>query len=112
MLIGLATSFFNEKNRNIAHDLAELIVESNQEMPEWLEEISKDIARYGVKGNGGRRGGNGGNGNGNRFGGNGGGGSSRFGGRDHRVQYNGSNTSNTNNQRPNHAFGNNVFGNK
>jgi len=33
----LATSFFNDKNRNLAKDLAELIVESNQELPSWLE---------------------------------------------------------------------------
>lgn len=75
-------------------------------MPDWLEEIAKDIARYGVKGSGNRRGGGGGS----RFAGNGGGGS-RFGGRDHRVQYNGSGTSNGN-QRGSHAFGgNNAFAN-
>ncbi|KHN84719.1 ATP-dependent RNA helicase DDX3Y [Toxocara canis] len=67
--VGLATSFFNDKNRNIARDLAELIVEANQELPEWLEKLSADAQRYGtrpgrVKGGG------------------------RFGGRDHRVQYN------------------------
>lgn len=28
--IGLATSFFNDKNRNIANELAALIVEANQ----------------------------------------------------------------------------------
>uniref|UniRef100_F1KWY4 RNA helicase n=1 Tax=Ascaris suum TaxID=6253 RepID=F1KWY4_ASCSU len=69
--VGLATSFFNDKNRNIARDLAELIVEANQELPEWLEKLSSDAQRYGsrpgrVKGGG------------------------RFGGRDHRVQYNSS----------------------
>ena len=31
--LGLATSFFNEKNRNLTKDLVELIVESNQELP-------------------------------------------------------------------------------
>ncbi|KAI1724063.1 MSP (Major sperm protein) domain-containing protein [Ditylenchus destructor] len=66
--LGQATSFFNEKNRNIAHDLAELIVEANQELPDWLEEIAKDTSRHG----------------------------NRFGGRDHRVQYNGP---------PNRGFG-------
>ncbi|KAI1712207.1 DEAD/DEAH box helicase domain-containing protein [Ditylenchus destructor] len=66
--VGQATSFFNEKNRNIAHDLAELIVEANQELPDWLEEIAKDTSRHG----------------------------NRFGGRDHRVQYNGA---------PNRGFG-------
>ena len=28
--LGLATSFFNEKNRNLVKDLIELLVESNQ----------------------------------------------------------------------------------
>ena len=28
--LGLATSFFNDKNRNLTKDLVELIVESNQ----------------------------------------------------------------------------------
>ena len=63
----MATSFFNDKNRNIAHELAELIVEANQELPDWLEEISREFGRGGGRshGGGGRRGGGGGN----RFGG-------------------------------------------
>uniref|UniRef100_A0A915MS04 RNA helicase n=1 Tax=Meloidogyne javanica TaxID=6303 RepID=A0A915MS04_MELJA len=73
--IGLATSFFNDKNRNITHELAELIVETNQQLPDWLEQISRESGKYGgVRthgGGGGRRGGS----------------SNRFGGRDHRVQY-------------------------
>lgn len=72
--IGLATSFFNDKNRNITHELAGLIVETNQELPDWLEQISRESGKYGggrTHGGGGRRGG----------------GSNRFGGRDHRVQY-------------------------
>lgn len=48
-LSGLATSFFNDKNRNIARDLAELVVEANQELPEWLEKISADAQRYGTR---------------------------------------------------------------
>uniref|UniRef100_A0AAF5PJX0 RNA helicase n=1 Tax=Wuchereria bancrofti TaxID=6293 RepID=A0AAF5PJX0_WUCBA len=68
--VGLATSFFNDKNRNIARDLAELVVEANQELPEWLEKISADAQRYGTR-PGRAKGG------------------SRFGGRDHRVQYTG-----------------------
>ncbi|VDD90674.1 unnamed protein product [Enterobius vermicularis] len=64
---GLATSFFNDKNRNIARDLADLIVEANQELPEWLERLSTDAQRYGTRPKGSRGG--------------------RFGGRDHRVQY-------------------------
>ncbi|KAF7633347.1 hypothetical protein Mgra_00007229 [Meloidogyne graminicola] len=92
--IGLATSFFNDKNRNITHELAELIVETNQELPTWLEQISRESGKYG---NGRTHGG----GNWRR-----GGGGNRFGGlvnliqyvlfkhahyinrRDHRVQFN------------------------
>merc|ERR1712029_505154 len=40
--LGLATSFFNDKNRNLTKDLVELIVESNQELPQWLEAMSMD----------------------------------------------------------------------
>ncbi|KAH7728154.1 PL10-related protein CnPL10 [Aphelenchoides avenae] len=69
--VGMATSFFNDKNRNIARDLSELIVEANQELPDWLEKVANDN-RYGVRSGGG----------GNRRGG----GGNRFGGRDHRVQ--------------------------
>lgn len=37
---GLATSFFNEKNRNVAKDLLGLVTETGQEVPSWLEAIS------------------------------------------------------------------------
>ncbi|XP_031554871.1 ATP-dependent RNA helicase DDX3X-like [Actinia tenebrosa] len=37
---GLATSFFNEKNRNVAKDLLALVTETGQEVPSWLEAIS------------------------------------------------------------------------
>ncbi|VIO88339.1 ATP-dependent RNA helicase An3, putative [Brugia malayi] len=40
--IGLATSFFTDRNRNISHDLMDLLVESNQEVPEWLEKMTKE----------------------------------------------------------------------
>ena len=54
--LGLATSFFNEKNRNLVKDLIELLVESNQELPSWLESMGLEHGgRYG--GGGGRRGG-------------------------------------------------------
>lgn len=72
--IGLATSFFNDKNRNIARDLMDLIVEANQELPDWLESVAGDSGRYG--GRGPSRGGRGGN---------------KFGGRDHRMEYTGGN---------------------
>eukprot|EP00090_Calanus_glacialis_P016984 TRINITY_DN26562_c0_g1_i1.p1 TRINITY_DN26562_c0_g1~~TRINITY_DN26562_c0_g1_i1.p1 ORF type:complete len:668 (-),score=166.39 TRINITY_DN26562_c0_g1_i1:655-2658(-) len=40
--LGLATSFFNDKNRNLVKDLVELIVESNQDLPSWLEAMGMD----------------------------------------------------------------------
>ena len=45
--LGLATSFFNDKNRNLAKDLVELILESSQELPGWLESMSVDYRSYG-----------------------------------------------------------------
>lgn len=41
--LGTATSFFNEKNRTIAIDLVELLSEANQEIPDWLHNIAKEI---------------------------------------------------------------------
>ncbi|XP_042560874.1 putative ATP-dependent RNA helicase Pl10 isoform X2 [Clupea harengus] len=38
--LGLATSFFNEKNANITKDLLDLVVESHQEVPSWLESLA------------------------------------------------------------------------
>merc|ERR1719414_1469505 len=90
--LGLATSFFNEKNRNLTKDLVELIVESNQELPGWLEAMSLDSRN--MYGGGGRRGGGGNRSKGGfggrdyRFdkssngGGGGGGGGNRMGGGD------------------------------
>lgn len=69
--LGIATSFFNDKNRNICTDLVELLIETNQEMPSFLEEMSND--RYG----GPRRSNNSRGGGGNRYGG---------GSRDYRQQ--------------------------
>ena len=37
---GLATSFFNDKNKMIVKDLVELLVESHQEVPQWLETLA------------------------------------------------------------------------
>lgn len=71
--LGIATSFFNDKNRNICSDLVELLIETNQEMPSFLEEMSND--RYG----GPRR-------SNNQRGGGGGGGGNRYGSRDYRQQ--------------------------
>jgi len=41
--LGLATSFFNEKNRNMACELIDLLNEANQETPEWLATIGKEV---------------------------------------------------------------------
>lgn len=60
-MTGQATSFFNEKNRNIANDLLDILSEAHQEVPEWLEGLTRETRKenyskrnYG--GNGGRRG--------------------------------------------------------
>jgi len=92
--LGLATSFFNDKNRNLTKDMVELIVESSQELPGWLEALSVDYRSYGgpprrgkgkafgsrdyrtEAGGGGGRGG-GGRGGGNSYGGGNSGGGSR-----------------------------------
>merc|ERR1719278_1609547 len=60
--LGLATSFFNDKNRNLVKELVELIIESNQELPSWLEALSMDSRGNfgGGRRGGGRRGGFGG----------------------------------------------------
>ena len=72
--LGLATSFFNDKNRNLVKDLVELIVEANQDLPSWLEAMSLDSRN--MYGGGGRRGGGGGRSKGG------------FGGRDYRYVLN------------------------
>lgn len=41
--IGLATSFFNDKNRNLVRDLVDLIVDSKQELPPWLQSLSTEM---------------------------------------------------------------------
>ncbi|XP_049623674.1 ATP-dependent RNA helicase DDX3X-like isoform X1 [Suncus etruscus] len=38
--LGLATSFFNERNANITKDLLALLVEAKQEVPSWLENLA------------------------------------------------------------------------
>lgn len=37
--LGVATSFFNDKNRSICADLVELLIETKQELPNFLEDI-------------------------------------------------------------------------
>jgi len=41
--LGLATSFFNEKNRGMACELLELLNEANQATPDWLTKIGKEV---------------------------------------------------------------------
>ena len=72
--LGLATSFFNEKNRNLVkvkeiipvlthtirhdlfQDLIEILTEANQELPSWLESIGMDSRfSFGGKKSGGSR---------------------------------------------------------
>ncbi|KAF6072972.1 DEAD-box helicase 3 Y-linked [Phyllostomus discolor] len=38
--LGLATSFFNERNINITKDLLDLLIEAKQEVPSWLENMA------------------------------------------------------------------------
>ncbi|CAH8483595.1 unnamed protein product [Heterobilharzia americana] len=40
--LGLATSFFNDKNRNLARGLVELLEEANQAVPPWLKAFTND----------------------------------------------------------------------
>lgn len=94
--LGLATSFFNDRNRNLASGLLDLLVEAKQEFPSWLESVAAD----GRMPSSGRRGGK------SRYGSGGG----SFGGRDYRQQSGGSSRS----QRSgggNSGYGNNGFGN-
>lgn len=41
--LGLATSFFNDRNRNVCRDLLTLLVESKQDIPSWLESMAYDV---------------------------------------------------------------------
>ncbi|KAL7060004.1 hypothetical protein AAHC03_09215 [Spirometra sp. Aus1] len=68
--LGKATSFFNEKNRNLAEDLIERLEEVNQVIPSWLRSIVDEPNRMQSSGGRGR----------SRRGGSG------FGGRDYRQQ--------------------------
>jgi ATP-dependent RNA helicase DDX3X len=80
---GLATAFFNDKNRNMARDMVELLHEANQEIESWLGELATHSSKGG-RGN--RRYGGGGRSNGYRgggrsnYGGGGGGGGNNYGG--------------------------------
>lgn len=79
---GLATSFFNEKNRNVARDLMDLLVEAKQEVPNWLDSMAYQAQQHLAARKANQKGG--------RYGGGGGGG---FGSRDYRQFHNRSNAS-------------------
>ena len=81
---GLATSFFNDKNRNVIRELLELLEEAGQEIEPWLYDLAKTASRGGGGGGGryggGRGGRGGGGGGGGRSGGGYGGGGGGYGG--------------------------------
>lgn len=87
---GTSTAFFNRGNTNIGKELVDLLKEANQEVPQWLVDVSSERSWGGSSrggGRGGRRGGGGGGGGGfgggrdaRSGGGGGGGGFSRNGG--------------------------------
>jgi superfamily II DNA/RNA helicase len=47
--LGLATSFFNDKNKNIVKELVEILEEAHQEVPSWLESLAYE-SRYASSG--------------------------------------------------------------
>ena len=65
---GLATAFFSDKDQSIAKSLADMLAETNQEVPGWLQNFAARVGSFGSGRN--RRGGN------------------RFGGRDFRKDGN------------------------
>ncbi|KAL0985427.1 hypothetical protein UPYG_G00156750 [Umbra pygmaea] len=50
--LGLATSFFNDKNSNITKDLLDILVEAKQEVPSWLESLGYENPHKGSTGRG------------------------------------------------------------
>ena len=44
--LGLATSFFNDKNRNICKDLMDILVHSKQEVPSWMDSLTSEVRMY------------------------------------------------------------------
>jgi len=73
---GIATAFFNEKNKNIARDLVELLEESSQQVDSWLYQYSNPSysrsGRAGGGGGGNKRGGRSSNSSSRAWGSNGG----------------------------------------
>lgn len=79
---GIATAFFNEKNKNLCRPLLQLLTENGQDIPAWLPEYAQRSSYNGGgrRGSGrGGRGGYGGRGGGGGFGGGGRGGGGGFG---------------------------------
>lgn len=70
--VGNALSLMNDKNRNIARELAELMIENEQDCPDWLENMYHASGGMSRGGRGGGRGGRGGRGG--------------FGARDYRAE--------------------------
>ncbi|XP_066255370.1 ATP-dependent RNA helicase DDX3X [Euwallacea similis] len=95
--LGLATSFFNDRNRNLANGMLDLLVEAKQEYPSWMESVASDsrVPSSGRRGGGGK----------GRYGGSSGGGS--FGSRDYRQQAGGSQR----NQKSSGGYGGSSYGN-
>ncbi|XP_018324522.1 ATP-dependent RNA helicase DDX3X [Agrilus planipennis] len=94
--LGLATSFFNDRNRNLATSMLDLLIEAKQDLPTWLETVAND----GRMPSSGRRGTKG------RYGGGG------FGGRDYRQQSSGgSSNRNQRNGNSGGGYGSNSYAN-
>ena len=55
ILLGTATSFFNEKNKNVAKDLVDLLLEAKQRVPGWLDEVAAEMRYQSNNKRGGRR---------------------------------------------------------
>mgnify|MGYP003961783713 CR=1 FL=1 len=79
--VGLASSFFNNKNMNVCVSLKNILLENKQEIPEWMERLSKSRGSYGGGNKRNKRYG----GRDNRYGGGGGG----YGGRSNGGSYGG-----------------------
>jgi ATP-dependent RNA helicase DDX3X len=52
--VGKSTAFFNFANKNVVRELVDILKEANQECPEWLEKIGRQVTYE--KGSGGRGG--------------------------------------------------------
>jgi superfamily II DNA/RNA helicase len=50
--LGLATSFFNDKNKNILKELCSLLETANQEVPDWLGSLANQAGRSYGRGRG------------------------------------------------------------